>query len=108
MSKANRKSKGRISALNHQLRSGAPSTRKLFKDVLTNVSLHKALSTLTIHQRTVLKLSFGIDCDGERTDQEISDSLGITIKSVESIKETALHNLTAAQHGLQVVHDSIV
>jgi len=103
----NSKRKRRIHNLLEQMPRTAPPGKKTYKDVRTKLDLLKALDTLSLRDRTVLKLTFGVDCDGEHTSEEIASKLDLTPTEAEEIKVRALATLANEVHDLRETYNAI-
>lgn len=73
------------------------TTRATDADLVFNDSLKvetlRALSTLTLREREVIMMSFGIGHDNPFTLEEIGDAMGLTRERVRQIREKALQKL---------------
>lgn len=65
---------------------------------LLSIDLNKALSTLTEKERNVIKMFYGIGCQGTDVN-EISFNLGFTVARINQIKKKALHKLAQGAVG---------
>lgn len=61
---------------------------KLLKEQLANI-----LNTLTPHEEKILRLRFGIECDRERTLEEVGREFNVTRERIRQIEKKALRKL---------------
>ncbi len=55
--------------------------------------LHQAMHKLTNREKTIIQLRFGLDNEGEKTQKEVADILGISQSYISRLEKRILRRL---------------